>query len=156
MSKLLCFNFCLVLKKVKLKIATFYKFLFPTTIRNKNPNYNLLKFYFDICSCVCAKLLQLCPTLGNPMNCSPPGSSVCGILQEEYWSRLLFLLQEILLTQVSNLFLLCLLLWQVGSLPLAPPGKPLKICLFTSKNGHENESHFCPCLTPPLQRGHSL
>ena len=25
---------------------------------------------------------QLCPTLCNPMNCSPPGSSVPGILQE--------------------------------------------------------------------------
>ena len=31
--------------------------------------------------CVCAKLSQLCPTLCNPMNCSPPGSSVHGILQ---------------------------------------------------------------------------
>ena len=28
-----------------------------------------------------AKLLQSCPTLGNPMDCSPPGSSVYGILQ---------------------------------------------------------------------------
>ena len=28
-----------------------------------------------------AKSLQLCPTLCNPMNCSPPGSSVRGILQ---------------------------------------------------------------------------
>ena len=27
------------------------------------------------------KLLQSCPTLCNPMNCSPPGSSVHGILQ---------------------------------------------------------------------------
>ena len=26
--------------------------------------------------CMCAKLLQLCLTLCNPMNCSPPGSSV--------------------------------------------------------------------------------
>ena len=25
--------------------------------------------------------LQSCPTLGDPMNCSPPGSSVHGILQ---------------------------------------------------------------------------
>ena len=33
--------------------------------------------------------------------------------------------QGILLTQGSNLSLLCLLGWQVGSLPLAPPGKPL-------------------------------
>ena len=31
--------------------------------------------------CVCAKSLQLCPTLCNPMDCSSPGSSVHGILQ---------------------------------------------------------------------------
>ena len=30
---------------------------------------------------VCAKLLQLCPTLCNSMDCSPPGCSVHGILQ---------------------------------------------------------------------------
>ena len=29
-----------------------------------------------------AKLLQLCPTLYDPMDCSPPASSVQGILQE--------------------------------------------------------------------------
>ena len=34
------------------------------------------------------------------------------------------LLQGIFLTQESNLPLLCLLHWQAGSLPLAPPGKP--------------------------------
>ena len=28
-----------------------------------------------------AKLLQLCPTLCNPIDCSPPGSPVPGILQ---------------------------------------------------------------------------
>ena len=31
---------------------------------------------------VCAKSLQLYPTLCNPVGCSPPGSSVCGISQE--------------------------------------------------------------------------
>ena len=31
--------------------------------------------------CVCAKSLPLCPTLCNPMDCSPPDSSVHGILQ---------------------------------------------------------------------------
>ena len=31
---------------------------------------------------------QLCPTLCNPMDCSPPGSSVHGILLQEYWSGL--------------------------------------------------------------------
>ena len=28
-----------------------------------------------------AKSLQLCPTLSDPMDCSPPGSSVHGIFQ---------------------------------------------------------------------------
>ena len=38
---------------------------------------------FDKCvhGCVCAKLLQSCPTLCNPMDCSLPGSSVHGSLQ---------------------------------------------------------------------------
>ena len=31
--------------------------------------------------CVCVLVAQSCLTLGEPMNCSPPGSSVHGILQ---------------------------------------------------------------------------
>ena len=38
-----------------------------------------------------------------------------------------FLLQGIFLTQGLNPSLLGLLHWQVGSLPLAPPGKPLAL-----------------------------
>ena len=34
-----------------------------------------------VCVCVCAKLLQLCLTLCDLMDCSLPGSSVHGILQ---------------------------------------------------------------------------
>ena len=34
-----------------------------------------------VCVCVCAKLLQSCLTLCNPVDCSPPGSSIHGILQ---------------------------------------------------------------------------
>ena len=34
-----------------------------------------------MCCVLCAKLLQLCPTLCSPMDCSPPGSSVHAILQ---------------------------------------------------------------------------
>ena len=33
-----------------------------------------------LCVCVCS-VTQLCPTLCDPINCSPPGSSVHGILQ---------------------------------------------------------------------------
>ena len=31
--------------------------------------------------CMCVKFLQLCPTLGNRVDCSLPGSSIHGILQ---------------------------------------------------------------------------
>ena len=36
-----------------------------------------------VCVCVCVKVLvdQLCLSLCNPVDCSPPGSSVHGILQ---------------------------------------------------------------------------
>ena len=36
---------------------------------------------------MCAKSLQSCPTLGDPMDCSPPGSSVHGILQARTLER---------------------------------------------------------------------
>ena len=36
---------------------------------------------WNMCACVHAKSLQSCPTLSDPMDCSPPGSSVHGILQ---------------------------------------------------------------------------
>ena len=42
----------------------------------KNSIWGMLAF-----DCVCAKMLQLCPTLCNPMDCSLPGSSVHGIFQ---------------------------------------------------------------------------
>ena len=35
-----------------------------------------------------AKSLQSCPTLCDPIDGSPPGSPVPGILQEEHWSGL--------------------------------------------------------------------
>ena len=38
-----------------------------------------------------------------------------------------FLLQRIFPTQGSNPHLFCLLHWQMGSLPLVPPGKPITI-----------------------------
>ena len=38
--------------------------------------------------CVHAKLLQSYPTCCDPTDCSPPGSSVHGILRQEYWSEL--------------------------------------------------------------------
>ena len=39
-----------------------------------------------------AKLLQSCPTLHDPMDCSPPGSSIHGILQARVleWGAIAF------------------------------------------------------------------
>ena len=71
------------------------------------------------------KLLQSCPTLCDP--CSPPGSSVHGILQVR-------ILECVAMPSSRGSsqardqslgLLLCLLHWQAGSLLLVPPGKPL-------------------------------
>ena len=60
-----------------------------------------------------------------PLDCSPPGSSVCGDSPGKNTGvGYRFVLQGIFPTQGSNLPLLCLLRWEGGSLPLAPPEKP--------------------------------
>ena len=72
-----------------------------------------------------AESLQSCLALCHPVNCSPSGSSVHGILQVKNTRVSCHaLLQGIFPTQGLNSHLLRLLLGQVGSLPLAPPEKP--------------------------------
>ena len=46
-------------------------------------NYFFKKMFFNrfVCVCVCVLVAQTCLTLCNPLDCSPPGSSVHGILQ---------------------------------------------------------------------------
>ena len=64
--------------------------------------------------CMCA---HSCPALRNPMDCSPPGCSVHGILQVRILEWVVhFLLQGIFPTQGSNPHLLH---WQTDSLPWA-------------------------------------
>ena len=56
--------------------------------------------------CVSAKLLQLCPTLCSPMDCSPPGSSVHGILQArtlEWVARQLILSHDKYETPITSI-----------------------------------------------------
>ena len=67
---------------------------------------------------------QSCPTLGDPTDCSPPDSSVHGILQAR-------ILEWVAMTasrgssrpRDRTCYLLGLVHWQAGSSPLAPPGK---------------------------------
>ena len=41
-------------------------------------------------SACCCLVAKSCPTLCNPMDCSPPGSSVHGFFRQEYWGGLPF------------------------------------------------------------------
>ena len=72
--------------------------------------------------CVGAKLLQSCPTLFDPMDHDPPGPSVHGILQEEYWSVLPFPppgdLPNLGITPTSLAFLV----WSGRVFTTEPPG----------------------------------
>ena len=75
--------------------------------------------------------LQSCLTLCDPTDCSLPGSSVLGILQTR-------ILEWVAVPSAPGFswprywtHLLCLLHWQAGSLPLAPPRKPACVCTHT-------------------------
>ena len=79
-----------------------------------------------------ARSLQSCPTLCDPIDYSPPGSSIHWILQARIleWfampsSRGSSRPRD--WTCVSYVYLH----WQAGSIPLAPPGKPLFPALFS-------------------------
>ena len=73
---------------------------------------------------MCAKSLQLCLTLCNPVDHSPPGFSVHGILQGKNTGVGCHALLREISTQGSNLRFLHLLHWQAGSLPRVPPAMP--------------------------------
>ena len=60
-----------LLKKIRGTKGTFYAKM--GSIKDRNG--------MDLTAAATAKSLQSCPTLGESMDCSPPGSSVRGILQ---------------------------------------------------------------------------
>ena len=86
----------------------------------------VLSVIIHACVCCLFSRVWLC----NAMDCSPPGSSVHGILQARILDRVATSFYRasswprIFLTHGSNPHLLCLLHWQADSVPLASPGKP--------------------------------
>ena len=98
------------------------------------------------CAVLCS-VAQSCLTLCDPMDCSPPGSSVHEILQArilEWVAKL----QRIFLTQGLKPGLCRLLYWQVDSLPLCHLGSPLyskkKKFFFLSEHTQFKEREY-PC-----------
>ena len=82
---------------------------------------------------LCAKSLQSCPTLCNPMDCSLWGSSEC----EESPGKSIAM--SCLCPPPGNLsnpgiepVLLCLQHWQADSLPIVPPGKPYTYYMYST------------------------
>ena len=79
-----------------------------------------------------SEIAQSCPTLSDPMDCSPPGSSVHGFSRQKYWSgvplpspkqilEIEFNISSQLLTNVyayvsCTLFIIRLLIWSLSLL----------------------------------------
>ena len=81
-------------------------------------------FIWVFLACMWAELLQSCLTLCDPMDCSLPGSSVHRDSPGKNTGVGCYASLQGILIQWWTPHLLCLLHWQAGSLPLAPPGKP--------------------------------
>ena len=90
--------------------------LFENRVSTKN-QVNMRSLGGAVIQCVCA---QSCPTLCDPMDSDPPGSSVHGIVQTGKldWAVISFC-RGYFPMQRSNPRLLGLLHWQVDSLPLS-------------------------------------
>ena len=71
---------------------------------------------------------QSCPTLCDPVDCSPPARLLCPWNSPDKNTGVgcHLLLPGVFPTQRSNSQLLGLLHWRADSLPLAPPGKPFR------------------------------
>ena len=83
-------------------------------------------FVFCTLVVVCAKSLQSCPTLCNPLDYSPPGSSVHGILQATTleWDAVPSSRGSSQPRNQTSVFYISCIGKRVLH-PLAPPGKPL-------------------------------
>ena len=89
-------------------------------------HYPVISMCVCVCVCVCvyvSTVSQSYPTLYDPMDCSPPGSSVHGISQARILGVVChFLLQGIFAIQWWNPHLLH---WQTDALPLSYQRSPI-------------------------------
>ena len=85
-------------------------------------------------------MLQLCITLCGPVDCSPPGLSVCGISRQEHWRGLPCPPPGDLPNPGIKLASSVSPALQEVSLPTESPGKP-------PLNEHMPVNHLMPCCT---------
>ena len=84
----------------------------------------------------CVLVAQSCPTLYDPMDCSPPGSSVHGISLEMEWVAFPFSRGSSWHRDWTWASL------QADSLPSEPPGKPLLLGVYMQKKGNTNLKRY--------------
>ena len=96
---------------------------------------SLQSIYF-LCSVgvVGSWVAKSCPTLCNPTDLARQVPLSVGFSRQEYWSGLPCPLPGIVLTQGSNLDLLCFLYWQADSLSLSHLGKQVTQSAFFVNN----------------------
>ena len=107
--------------------------IFPTWSTTRSKTYQHINSELPsrprVSACT-GPVTQLCRALCNTLDYSPQGSSVHGILQARiHCCGCHFPLQGIFLTQGSNPHLLCLLPWQVDSLPLHHMGRSIGLAV---------------------------
>ena len=90
--------------------------------------------------------VQSCPTPCNPTDCSPPGSSVYGILQARIleWVAISFSRRSSWPTGIEPVSLMSPAL-AGSSLPPAPVGKPRKYCIHFTNNRNETGEAYLDC-----------
>ena len=82
----------------------------------------------------------------DPMDCSRPGSSVHGILQARILEWVAMPASRGSSPPRDRTCASCLLHWQAGSLPLAPPGKPYSVYAAAAAKSPQS----CPTLCDPI------
>ena len=76
-----------------------------------------------VCVCVCMLVTQSCLTLCDPMDCSPLGFSVCGILQTRILEQVAISFSRGSSSSRDQSHISC---WQADSSPLSHLGSPLQ------------------------------
>ena len=93
----------------------------------KEKRYKIKGYMFNLrpgtLACLHAKSHKSCPTVCNPVDCSPSGSSVHGILQAGIVEWVAMPSSRGSSQPIGQTRVSCLQHWQASSLSLPPPGK---------------------------------